>query len=165
MLAKADFYYGAFLSQLVNSGFAPAIIENSDKRRIYKLATNYGDFKVYTKYVSKQANKGQDKLWHFPFNTDELNNILQDESINMFAFICGVEDLVNSEIAILNREQFNRCIGVDFKTENRRVSVKSEKGSWNYLLYGTGLELKVDAQKITKNLNKRLSEFSMAPAF
>ncbi|MFY3792560.1 hypothetical protein ACOQFO_12880 [Ureibacillus sp. MALMAid1270] len=164
MLAKADFYYGAFLSQLVNSGFAPAIIENSDKRRIYKLATNYGDFKVYTKYVSKQANKGQDKLWHFPFNTDELNNILQDESINMFAFICGVEDLVNSEIAILNREQFNRCIGIDFKTENRRVSVKSEKGSWNYLLYGTGLELKVDAQKITKNFSKRLSEFSMAPA-
>lgn len=163
MLAKADFYYGAFLSQLVNSGFAPAIIENSDKRRIYKLATNYGDFKVYTKYVSKQANKGQDKLWHFPFNTDELNNILQDESINMFAFICGVEDLVNSEIAILNREEFNRCIGIDFKTENRRVSVKSEKGSWSYLLYGTGLELKVDAQKITKNINKRLSEFSMTP--
>lgn len=52
MLAKADFYYGAFLSQLVNNWFAPAIIENSDKRRIYKLATNYGDFKVYTKYVS-----------------------------------------------------------------------------------------------------------------
>lgn len=52
MLAKADFYYGAFLSQLVNNWFAPAIIEHSDKRRIYKLATNYGDFKVYTKYVS-----------------------------------------------------------------------------------------------------------------
>ncbi|GED18939.1 hypothetical protein [Kurthia gibsonii] len=162
MLAKVDFYYGAFLSQLVNSGFAPAIIENSDKRRIYKLATDYGDFKVYTKYVSKQANKGQNKLWHFPFNTDELNNILQDESINMFAFICGVADLVNSEIAILNREQFNECIGIGFKTENRRVSVKSEKGARNYLIYGTGLELKVDAQKITKNLNKRLSEFSMA---
>lgn len=163
MLAKVDFYYGAFLSQLVNSGFVPAIIENSDKRRIYKLATDYGDFKVYTKYVSKQANKGQNKLWHFPFNTDELNNILQDESINMFAFICGVADLVNSEIAILNREQFNECIGIGFKTENRRVSVKSEKGAWNYLIYGTGLELKVDAQKITKNLNKRLREFSMAP--
>lgn len=58
MLAKADFYYGAFLSQLVNSGFASAIIENSDKRRIYKLATDYGDFKVYTKYLSNQANKG-----------------------------------------------------------------------------------------------------------
>lgn len=161
MLAKADFYYGAFLSQLVNSGFAPAIIENSDKRRIYKLTTDYGDFKVYTKYLSKPANKSQNKRWDFPFNIEELNNIRQDTSINMYAFICGVEDLVNSEIVILNAEQFNECIGVDFITENRRVSVKSEKGTWNYSVYGTGLELKETSLKITKNLNKRLSEFSM----
>lgn len=163
MLAKADFYYGAFLSQLVNSGFAPAIIENSDKRRIYKLATDYGDFKVYTKYLSNQANKGQNRMWHFQLNVEELSNIQQDQTINMFAFVCGVKDLVNSEIVILNREQFNECIGIGFITENRRVSVKSDKGAWNYLIYGTGLELKVDAQKITKNLNKRLSEFSMYP--
>ncbi|MCA1180449.1 hypothetical protein MH050_09320 [Bacillus licheniformis] len=161
MLAKADFYYGAFLSQLVNSGFAPAIFENSEKRRIYKLSTNYGDYKVYTKYVSKQSNKGQNRMWHFPFNLDEVNNIQQDQSINMFAFICGVEDLVNSEIVILSREEFNQCIGVGFKTENRRVSVKSEKGAWNHLVYGTGIELKETPLKVIKNLNKRLSEFSM----
>src|SRR5690606_34806221 len=101
------------------------------------------------------------RMWHFPFNLDEVNNIQQDQSINMFAFICGVEDLVNSEIVILSREEFNQCIGVGFKTENRRVSVKSEKGAWNYLVYGTGIELKETPLKVIKNLNKRLSEFSM----
>lgn len=161
MLSKADFYYGAFLSKLVNSGFAPAIIEKSENKRIYKLSTNFGDYIVYTKYLSKQANRGQNKLWNFPFNLDELNKILQDEAINMFAFICGVEDLVNSEIVILNREQFKHCIGVDFKVDNHRISVKSEKGTRNYLVYGTGVELKNNPLKITKNLNNRLSEFSM----
>lgn len=100
-------------------------------------------------------------MWHFQLNVEELSNIQQDQTINMFAFVCGVKDLVNSEIVILNREQFNECIGIGFITENRRVSVKSDKGAWNYLVYGTGIELKVDAQKITKNLNKRLREFSM----
>ncbi|MED0701537.1 MULTISPECIES: hypothetical protein [Aeribacillus] len=50
-LAKADFYYGALLSQLVNSGFAPTIIERGDTRRIYSLSNDFSDFKVYAKYL------------------------------------------------------------------------------------------------------------------
>jgi hypothetical protein len=161
MLAKADFYYGAFLSGLVNSGFVPAIIEKSDLRRIYKLATNFGDYIIYTKYLSKPAKEGKYKLWNFNFNVDEMNRILQDETINMFAFICGVKDLVNSEIIILSNEQFKQCIGINFKVKNRRISVKSEKGTRNYLVYGTGVELKNNPLRVTKNLNKRLSEFCM----
>src|SRR5690606_18846339 len=133
----------------------------SDNKRIYKLTTNFGDYIVYTKYLSKQSNKGQNKLWHFPFNFDEMNRILQDESINMFAFICGVKDLVDSEVVILSREQFKQCIGINFMVDNRRISIKSEKGVRNYLVYGTGIELKNNPLKVTKNLNNRLSEFSM----
>lgn len=161
MLAKADFYYGAFLSKLINSGIVPAIIEKSDNRRIYKLETDFGNYIVYTKYLSKPSNNRQDKLWHFSFNLDELNKILQVESINMFAFICGVKDLVDSEVVILSREQFKQCIGMDFMVDNRRISVKSEKGSRIFWVYGTGLELKENPLKVTKNLNNRLNEFSM----
>lgn len=94
-------------------------------------------------------------------NLDELNKILQVESINMFAFICGVKDLVDSEVVILSREQFKQCIGMDFMVDNRRISVKSEKGSRIFWVYGTGLELKENPLKVTKNLNNRLNEFSM----
>ncbi|MFH7819164.1 hypothetical protein [Neobacillus thermocopriae] len=163
MLAKADFYYGAFLSRLINSGFAPAIIEKGENRRIYDLSTNFGDFIVYTKYLSKQANNGQDKLWHFTFSLDEMNRILQDDTINMFAFICGVKELVDSEIVILSREQFKQCIGIDFIGDTHRISVKSEKRTWNYLVYGTGVDVKDNPLRVTKNLNKRLSEFSIIP--
>lgn len=52
-LPKADFYFGSLLTRLVNSGFAPAIIEEGEKRRIYSLANDFGDYTVYAKYASK----------------------------------------------------------------------------------------------------------------
>lgn len=164
-LAKADFYYGALLSQLVNSGFAPAIIEKGESRRIYSIANDYDDFNVYAKYVAKPtSNYKNSKKWDFNFNVEEVQAILNDRTINIYGFICGIDKLKDSEIALLSKEQLNECFGKEYSSPNRRVTVRiDKKGSWNFTVYGTGLELKENSIKITRNLEKRLQEFLTIP--
>lgn len=162
-LAKGDFYFGALLSRLVNSGFAPAIIDEGEKRRIYSLANNYGDYTVYAKYASKpDANRSETKRWDFVFSPDELVSIQNVKRLEqyVFAFVCGVEELKDSEIAFLTHGELKRCVGEDYQTPNRRVSVRVDKGSWNFIVYGTGLDGKENPIKITRNLEKRLKELS-----
>lgn len=53
VLSKADFYCGALLSGLINSGFAPAIIEQAENRRLYNITENTGDYMIYSKYASE----------------------------------------------------------------------------------------------------------------
>lgn len=62
-LNKNDFYYGALLSKLVNSGFAPAIVEKEVKdARLYLVSNDYGDYSIYTKYISNaDANRKNEK--------------------------------------------------------------------------------------------------------
>lgn len=162
-LAKADFYFGALLSRLVNSGFAPAIIEEGEKRRIYSLANDFGDYTVYAKYASKpDGDKAEIKRWDFLFSPEELLSIQNGHSgvQYVFAFVCGLEELKDSEIAFLTYEDFRKCIGIDYQTPNRRVSVKLEKGSWNFIIYRTGLDGKESPIKVTRNLEKRLKQLS-----
>lgn len=77
ILRKADFYYGAMLSCLINNGLAPMIIEPGDSRRIYSLTTNNDDYKIYAKYVSKPLKRQKEdaKLWQFIFSRDEIEFI------------------------------------------------------------------------------------------
>ncbi|WP_217587479.1 hypothetical protein [Lentibacillus saliphilus] len=162
-LAKADFYFGALLSRLVKSGFAPAIIEEGEKRRIYSLANDFGDYTVYAKYASKpHGDRAETKRWDFWFSPDELLSFQDGKRVEeyIFAFVCGLEELKDSEIAFLTYEDIRKCIGVDYLTPNRRVSVKLEKGSWSFTVYGTGLDGQENPIKITRNLEKRLKQIS-----
>lgn len=60
-LTKSDFYFGALISRLMKTGSAPAIVENGDKRRIYSIENNYGNFQVYTKYSSAHTTNRKRK--------------------------------------------------------------------------------------------------------
>lgn len=164
-LVKADFYYGALLSQLVNSGFAPAIFEKGNTRRIYELVNEHVYMKVYAKYATKPiTSEKESKRWDFSFSEDEVRGILSDSSINVFSFICGMNELKGSEICFVAREQLVTCLGIDYSSPNRRVAVFLEKkGSRNYIVYGTGLERKENALKIIRNFEKRLQEFVAMP--
>ena len=59
ILRKADFYYGAMLSCLINNGLAPMIIEPGDSRRIYSLTTNNDDYKIYAKLCIQAFKKAK----------------------------------------------------------------------------------------------------------
>ncbi len=54
VLKIADFYYGAFLSALLNyAGKKPSLFDQSSSRRIYRLTTDNTpkDYMIYTKLV------------------------------------------------------------------------------------------------------------------
>ncbi len=144
VVRKADFYYGALMSVLINNGIVPVIIERGESRRIYTMTTNKGNYEIYAKYVSspiKRKNKDV-KLWHFNFSYDEVQSIKNYEEKDKnyyFALICGYQDnFQESEIAILTLEQVKNCLDIDYKRESYRISIKVEKGGHGLKVYGTG---------------------------
>ena len=72
---KADFYFGAMLSCLINEGWAPAIIEPGDSSRVYSITTDFGDFQIYAKYKSNGSGSQDTHSWHFQFTPDEIRKI------------------------------------------------------------------------------------------
>lgn len=141
---KADFYYGALLSGFVNNGVAPAIIEPGDSRRIYKIANDQGEYRIYAKYSSSplKRKKQTTQLWQFHFSKEEIMEVKGIEESNViykFAFICGKpESLQDSQIAILNLMDLKDCLDVGFIRESHRITIKSQKGAHGLKVYGTG---------------------------
>lgn len=131
------------LSCLINSGLTPAIIEPGDKRRIYNLGTDNGDYKIYAKYASSptRRKKKEGQLWQFSFSTEEIQFIRNYDGNGKrlyFVLICGRDKLQNSEIAILSLEEVKDCLDVDFDRESYRIVIKLEKGTHGLKAYGTG---------------------------
>ncbi|MGG3772962.1 hypothetical protein [Heyndrickxia faecalis] len=140
---KADFYFGAMLSCLINSGLAPAIIEPGDSRRIYNLTTNNGDYLLYAKYVSSplRRQKRDAQLWQFTFSPEEreyIRNYNGNLEKLYFSLICGREKLIDSEIAILSLDEVKDCLDIDFARDSYRITIKWEKGIHGLKAYGTG---------------------------
>jgi hypothetical protein len=142
-LRKADFYYGAMLSCMINNGLAPAIIEPGDSRRIYSLTTNNGDYQIYAKYVSAplKRQKKDVQLWQFTFLPDEIKFIKDNKEANKklyFVLICGQKTLQNSEIALLSLDEVKECLDFDYYRDSYRITVRREKGIHGLKVYGTG---------------------------
>jgi hypothetical protein len=140
---KADFYYGAMLSGLVNNGIAPAIIEPGDSRRIYSLTTDKGNFRIYAKYRSapEKRQNTDTQRWQFTFSPEEIQYIrtyTEDGHKLFFALICGQEDLQNSEIAFLSLDEVKDCLDVDYERPSYYINIKVVKGSRVLRAHGTG---------------------------
>ncbi len=95
VLKIADFYYGAFLSALLNyAGKKPSLFDQSNSRRIYRLTTDNTpkDYMIYTKYVMARKNKSDEfDHWIFQFTEEEVQKLIsmQEESQNVqLALIC-----------------------------------------------------------------------------
>ena len=108
VLCKADYYYGAVLSVLINGGLAPALFEKENgNRQIYEVSTNNDDYMIYTKYHTSPTGS-KDFTWSFTFSDRELEEInkLKDENKDktlVFAFICSQKQLsdYNQAIAVV----------------------------------------------------------------
>ncbi|ADD03134.1 conserved hypothetical protein [Thermoanaerobacter italicus Ab9] len=164
ILRKADFYYGAMLSCLINNGLAPMIIEPGDSRRIYSLTTNNDDYKIYAKYVSKPLKRQKEdaKLWQFIFSRDEIEFIKdykENEKKLYFALICGQENLQNSEIALLSLEEAKDCLDIYYERDSYRITVKREKGIHGLKVYGTGRADVINGKDNTIRISRDILTF------
>lgn len=159
VLSKADFYYGALLSGLINSGFAPAIIEQADNRRLYSITANTGDYMIYAKYASEPlARKNKEvQLWQFVFVQDEIEIIRQFLESNKryyFALICGKKEFKGSEIALLSLQDVQDCLDYNYVRDSYRITIRSEKGKHGLRAYGTGRADKLNGVDNTIRLSR-----------
>jgi hypothetical protein len=164
-LKKADYYYGALLSSLINNGMVPALVEKENERRqIYRISTNLNDYILYSKYSTAPTGT-KAFTWAFSFSKGELQEIkkLRGEGKELvFSLICSQKQLndYNQEIAIVHWDEFIECI--DLEQQNHRgtirLSVKIVKGSKYIRIYGSnradelkGVDntIKIDRNRLT----------------
>ena len=140
VLKIADFYYGAFLSALLNyAGKKPSLFDQSNSRRIYRLTTDNTpkDYMIYTKYVMARKNKSDEfDHWIFQFTEEEIQKLIsmQEESQNVqLALICIKNDLKDSEIALVD---YNMAIDTGIKSY--RINIKAVDNKHGLRMYGSG---------------------------
>ncbi|MED1863955.1 hypothetical protein P4V41_10885 [Fictibacillus nanhaiensis] len=164
-LSKADFYYGALLSELISSGFCPAIFEQGETRRIYSFENDHGDYQIFAKYSSKPSpsQRKDIQVWHFSFSTDELQKIRTYEDgkkKHYFALICGRSELKGSELALLSLEDVKDCLGMDYPSCAYRITIKFERGKKGLGAYGTGRADKdIDGRNNMRKVSRDLTSF------
>nr|WP_216367375.1 hypothetical protein [Anoxybacillus sp. EFIL] len=145
-ICKADYYYGALLSVLVNGGLAPALFEKeNESRQIYTVTTNKDSYIIYAKYHTTPSGS-EDFTWSFTFSDNEIQEIINvhqnhSDKTLIFAFICGQKQVSdnNQIIAIVRWDEFVACVDVN-KQQSRgtpRLSVKVIKGSPRFRIYGS----------------------------
>lgn len=129
----ADFYYGAVLSMLFNKHIKPALVEGDDDRQIYDLTTNTGNFKLYIKYsANKKETKREDySSWIFSItekDKKELNGYIQRGDKFFMALVCGVAGLIESEIALLDKDNVKEILELN----KNSISISRQKRSRSY---------------------------------
>lgn len=128
----ADFYYGAVLSMLFNNKINPALIESNDSRQIYDFMTNTGKFRIFIKYrADKQDTKTANyNSWVFSLTETDKAEIISyiDSGYNLLlTLVCGVAGLVDSEVAVIDKEQVEQLLnlGKDTITISRKKNERS----------------------------------------
>jgi hypothetical protein len=114
----SDFYYGAVLSMLLSNGVKPVLLESDENRQVYDLATNNEECRLFMKYRrDKQDTKTQDySSWTFVLtdsDKEEITGYIQEGFNLIVALVCGVADLAESEVAVLDRDQIQELIMLD----------------------------------------------------
>lgn len=123
-LTKSDYYFGAFLSYMLNYGVSPILLEKpGETRRVYSLMTEQISCDLFVKYAvqTNPAYKGTQYLWHFNFSKrekEEIKNMKQAGKNMRFVFICsaGVDrDYNKSEIVFANLDEVEACLDLNRK--------------------------------------------------
>ena len=167
VLKIADFYYGAFLSALLNyAGKKPSLFDQSSSRRIYRLTTDNTpkDYMIYTKYVLARKNKSDEfDHWIFQFTEEEIQKLIsmQKESRNVqLALICVKEGLKDSEIALVDYNMAMDCMGIGTGIKSYRINIKAVDNKHGLRMYGSGrsdrLNGKDNTVKVSRDAMKSL---------
>jgi len=164
ILKTSDFYYGAFLSALLNTaGKKPTLIdrdEKSDSRRVYRLTTDSGteDCTIFAKYLSTPTSSTIDgnQRWCFQFTNAEISTFQELYASNSnlkFVFICGNSPFHKSEIALIDYSQTVECLGLSLRSHN--INIIQMPNKHHLRIYGSGHDDKVKGSDNTIKISRR----------
>lgn len=168
-LKTFDFYYGAFLSALLNYGKQkPSLFDvpPTDSRRVYRLTTENtaNDYIIFAKFVMARDNKTEKfEHWIFKFSESEirlLTDLHQELSHVKLALICGKSDLKDCELALLDYDTAMDCLGIEKGVKSRTINIKhfkrskrgdgaSKQGKNGLRAFGSGRDEKIDGKDNT----------------
>ena len=160
-LKIAEFYYGAFLSALLNTpGGRPSLFDDTGSRRIYRLETNNNEVCYFlVKYVTDLKNKNDAfNHWVFVFNPVEIKRLqeLHREKGNVkLVLICVKEGFVDSELAIISYEDAMDCLGVDTGVKSFRINIKAYNKKHGLRMYGSGRSDKLNGKDNTMKVTRQ----------
>lgn len=166
-LRKVDFYYGAFLSALLNNAKKkPSLFDEAptDNRRIYRLTTENSptDYIIYTKYAVESGTSEGKHRWSFIFSEDEVKKIIdlnkEKESLRLALICVSNENFQKSEIALIDYPTAAKCLGIDFNIKTFRITVKTQSGRHGLRVYGSGHSDKLNGQDNTFIVNRNALE-------
>ncbi|NMA95104.1 MAG: hypothetical protein GX974_03600 [Clostridiales bacterium] len=136
---KSDFYYGAFLSKIIDAGNKPTLIKKDRVRGIYRLNKGTENYLVYIKYAT--VREKHRRRWNFTYTDNDIKEIKKysDKSENiLFVFICTYRDFNNTEIGIATLEELLECIRLDCTVnKNNRTTIIKVPNSPALRMYGT----------------------------
>lgn len=160
-LKVADFYYGAFLSALLNTpGGRPSLFDETKSRRIYRLETNNNEeCYFFAKYVTDKKNKTDSfNHWIFNFSPEEVKT-LQDLHLDLgkvkVVLICAKEGLANSELAIVDYDDAMDCLGVAVGVKSYRINIKAYSKKHGLRMYGSGRSDLLDGKDNTLPVSRQ----------
>lgn len=138
-IKEADFYYGSVLSMLFNKEINPALVESSNDRQVYDITVDKNDFRLFIKYRSdKNQTKTVDYYsWTFiltPKDISELHNYIQQGHNLVLSLVCGVKNLSESEIALLNKDEIIEIL----KLQKSSITISRRKNEHSYRIATTG---------------------------
>ena len=160
-LKVADFYYGAFLSALLNTpGGRPSLFDDTDSRRIYCLETNNNEeCYFFAKYVTDRKNQNE-AFHHWIFNfTDaeiqKLQELYQHKGNVKVVLICAKEGLADSELAIVSYEDAMDCLGVEAGVKAYRINIKAFRNKHGLRMYGSGRSDQLNGRDNTLKVSRK----------
>lgn len=139
VLNKSDFYYGAFLTKVLDQGKKPALVSRGGGRCIYKVTTDKKEYTVYIKYATNRRKTH--KRWTYYYtenNIEEIRKYIENDQEIIFAYICSYTDLNDSEIAISTLRELEACIDFEYdEDETNRVIIHKKRYSPSLRMYGS----------------------------
>ncbi len=153
IIKLVDFYYGAALSVLFNNSsrnITAALIESDKDRQLYSLMTDNNECHLFIKYRSGKIDLKTEDYYSWSFNLtekeqDEIQSLIDKGCHLILALVCGVAELADSELALLDIEQVKKLI----KLRKDSITISRRKGEHAYRIsIGGGRE---DAMRVTAN--------------
>lgn len=135
-LKQEHFYYGAILTAIMeyNPDTSLVLIQpENNTRKIYRIETNtFKECVIFFKHAFEKAKGSQSWLFQFS-DADKL--FLEDcynKKIPTFIYLlCGVENLKNSEIAILRYDEFKEV------AHKNNFTIGTKKNAQKFYLHRT----------------------------